>query len=346
MQRLTLLICLFCLILIVSPQSVFAYGTSAGTIITNARDADGNNFADSPGEVVGSYTNTSGFTNFAKATNITVSTVAAGYDLSVINLPADNSSGPGTSVDYTYFITNRGNVSAQISVEVTSNAVHPLWGAASYEVWTNLGAGFGLAFGPANAISNQLTAMAADSSLQLRVRVLIPGGAQDGTTNRYFLEIWDPAWSGGAGDQWPGSGAIAPATADLADARDYQTDYVTTTVTGPVIQLVKSVDLSSARPYEELAYIIKYTNIGSGPAYNVTVDDVIYTNFVRIIADSAEASNTAAHNPTNYYYDGSTWQGATWDTGNENSVQRLRWVLRNSVNAGAGGVLKFKVRIE
>lgn len=331
-------------IALLTPQMILGYGVPEGTIITNARDLDGDNIADNPGEVVGSYTNVAGYTNYAKATNITTSTVAAGYDLSIINEPANGSGGPGTHVEYTYYITNRGNVSAQMIVRASSNAADAGWGASSYELWTNYGAGYGLSVDSTNFITNQLIAIAADTGFELRIRVNIPGGANDGSTNQYFFELWDPA--GIAGDAWPGDGAILPATSDAANARDYQTDYVTTTVTGPVIQLVKSVDITSAKPYEVLTYTIKYTNVGSAAAFNVTIDDVLYTNFVRILADSAETNNTGGHNPTNYYYDGATWQDATWDTGNENSVVRLRWVLQNSVAVNGSGTLEFMVRIE
>jgi len=328
------------------PQIVFGWGTPQGTVITNARTESGNNIADIPGEVGGSFTNTGGSTNYAFATNITTSTVAAGYDLSVINNPANQTNGPGSYVDYVYVITNRANLSAQMVVRISSNGASPNWGASSYELWTNYGAGWGLLAGPANWISNNTALIPADNEFQLRVRVNIPSTAADGSTNQLFFEIWDPAWNGATGDQWPGSGAIPPATPDLADARDYQTDYITTWCAGPVIQLVKSVDLTSARPFEVLNYQIYFTNAGSGPAYNLIVDDVLYTNYVRIIANSAETNNTAGFNITNYYYDGATWQPATWDNGNENSVVRVRWQLRNPVNGGQAGYLRFSVRIE
>jgi len=330
------------------PQVVFGWGTSQGTIITNAKVESGNNTADIPGEVGGSYTNSGGSTSYAFATNITVSTVAAGYDLSVINNPADGTNGPGSYVDYTYIITNRANLSAQMVVKASSNGASASWGASSYEIWTNYGSGWGVLAGPSSPVSNNTILIPADSEFQIRVRVNIPAGAADGATNRYFFEIWDPAGNGtvGVGDAWPGSGAIAPATQDSTNARDYQSDYVTTWCAGPVIQLAKSVDLSSAKPFEVLNYTIHFTNAGSGPAYNLIVDDVLYTNYVRIIADSAETNNSVGFSITNNYYDGATWQPATWDNGNENSVVRVRWQLRNPVNAGASGDLKFAVRIE
>ncbi len=329
-----------------SPILVMGHGTPAGTVITNAIDRDGNNAADQSGEVVGMYTNAGGYTNYAKATNITVSTVAAAYDLSIINNPANATNSPGSYVDYTYNITNWGNVSAQMVIRVSSNAGSSTWGNAQYELWTNYGAGFGLAVGPTNFITNQLLAVAPDTGFQLRVRVHIPAIAQDGSSNVFFFEIWDPAWNGTSGDSWPGPNAISPATPDTNDVRDYQTDYVTTYCAGPVIQLVKSVDFTSIKPFEILTYSIKYTNSGSGPAYNVTIDDVLYTNYCIIIADSAETNNTTTHNPTNYYFDGSTWRPATFDNGNESSVVRVRWQLRNPVNSGESGTLRFKVLIK
>lgn len=341
-------ILLLLLLVFLSPQVILARGTDAGTVITNAQDVDFNDVADQPGEVIGSFTNIGGYTNYAKATNITTSTVAAGYDLSVINQPADGSGGPGTYVEYTYIVSNWGNVSAQMIVRISSNASDPQWGVSSYELWTNFGAGFGLLSGAANWISNELISVTADAEFELRVRVNIPVGADDATTNEFKFEIWDLAWTNmTAGDQWPGSGAILPATTDLADAHDYQTDYITTTVMGPVIQLTKSVDITSARPYEVLTYTIHYTNAGSGEAFNVTIDDAIYTSYVRIITNSAEINNTTNHSPTNYYYDGATWQPATWDTpANVNSIERVRWQLQIAVQAGQSGDLEFKVIIK
>ncbi len=324
-----------------------AWGVHQGVIITNAKIGNGNNVADIPGEVVANYTNTAGKTNYARATNITISTVAAGYDLSVINNPANQTNGPGSYVEYTYIITNRANLSAQMVVKVSSNAASPDWGASSYELWTNYNGSWGLLATGAN-ISNQTLPIPPDNEFQLRVRVNIPTTAADGATNMFFFEIWDPASTGvaGTGDAWPGTGAIAPATPDTANARDYQSDYVLTVCAGPVIQLSKTVDLTSAKPFEVLSYTIHYTNIGSGPAYNVTVDDVIYTNYVRIVADSAETNNSTTHNPTNFYFDGATWQPATFDNGNENAVQRVRWQLRSPVQPAEGGYLRFKVKIE
>jgi len=346
MVRKLLITVLVISVLTMIPQMVLGWGTSEGTIITNAKVENGNNTADIPGEVGGSYTNSGGSTSFVFATNITIATVAAGYDLTLINSPADGTNGPGSYLDYTYVITNRANLSAQMVVRVSSNGASASWGNSSYEVWTNYGSGWGVLVGPANSVSNNTALIPADSEFQIRVRVNIPAGASDGSTNQYMFEIWDPAWNGTAGDAWPGSGAIAPATPDLTDVRDYQSDYVTTWVSGPVIQLTKSVDISSAKPFEVLNYQIFFTNAGSGPAYNLIVDDVLYTNYVRIIADSAETNNSAGFSITNNYYDGAVWQPATYDNGNENSVVRVRWQLRNPVNAGQSGYLRFAVRIE
>ncbi|MDD5065857.1 MAG: hypothetical protein PHF84_02295 [bacterium] len=341
-----LLFILICVVVLMTPGFVLARGTASGVIITNAKQGNADNQATLAGEVVGQFTNLSGYTNYSRATNVTKMTVTTGYDMNVINLPGNGSSGAGTYLDYTYIVTNWANASARITVKVLSNAVHPLWGASQYQLWTNYGASWGAVnITPVNKISNQLKLVAADSIIQFRIRVNIPGGAGDGSTNEYALSVWDQAWTGAAGDQWPGSGAIAPATADLADARDYQTDFVRSLATGPVIQLTKSVDFSSRKPYEVMTYTIKYTNTGSAPAYNITIDDVIYTNYARIIANSAE-TNYTAHSKTNYYWDGTTWQSASWDSGNENLVQRVRFVLRSPVNSAEGGRLKFSVRIE
>jgi len=335
-------------LILITPVFLLGYGVQQGTTITNARDLDGNNTADNPGEVVATYSN--GATAlYAKATNITICTVAAGYDLSVINNPDNGTNAPGTYVEYTYFITNRANTSAQMIVRISSNNSTLNWGAASYELWTNFGGGFGLLSGPASFLSNQLISVPADSGFQLRVRVNIPSTAGDGATNEFLFEIWDPAGDGtpGVGDAWPTSLAIAPATPDIANARDYQSDYVTTVVAGPVIQLVKSIDITSAKPYEVLTYTIHYTNAGSGNAIGVVIDDVLDTTLVQILPDSAETNNTLTHNPTNFYYDGTTWQDATYDTpGTAPNIQRIRWQLRNPVGPNESGNLEFKVIIK
>jgi len=338
------------LMLVVVPALVMGYGTKRGTVITNARPESGDKKATLPGEVGGPYTNSAGHTNYAFATNITTSTVAAGFDLSVINNPTNGTNSAGAYVEYTYTITNRANLSTNVTVVILSNIASSGWGISSYELWTNFGGGFGLWIGPANYISNRTKSIPADNQFQLRVRVNIPASAQDGASNQFLFRIWDPAGNGtaGVGDQWPGANAIPPATPDLANARDYQSDYVATFCRGPLILLSKSVDLTSAKPYEDLTYSIYFTNKGSARAYNLIVDDVLYTNYVRIIADSAETNNTVPGTVTvtNYYYNGTTWQPATWDNGNENSVVRVRWQLRGSIDPNAAGTLRFKVRIE
>ncbi|MCK4367674.1 MAG: DUF11 domain-containing protein, partial [Thermoplasmata archaeon] len=76
-----------------------------------------------------------------------------------------------------------------------------------------------------------------------------------------------------------GTTLLNTATLDYADANgNYYpqlSDDAETTVTGPVMTIVKSADVTSADPSDTIVYTITYENTGSGDATDVVVQDTI-----------------------------------------------------------------------
>jgi len=255
MKRTFILIVSLCFLMFFTFHSVYGYGTAQGTVITNAQDKGTAGTADTAGDSVIKYANPVNVTNYAAPGNVTTSTVAAGYDLSSVPSLSDSTGYASANVDYSYSITNRGNISDNIKIVVVESNSSGSFTGAVYSIITN---GV-VAAGPSASPSWTTPSLAADASINYTIRVTIPTASVDGNWNVYGITNKNQNGAG-TGDSWPGVYAIAPATDDTANARDLQKDFVKTTVQGPVLTLSKTVDVTSLKPYEVMIYSSTYSN--------------------------------------------------------------------------------------
>ncbi|MDD5065858.1 MAG: hypothetical protein PHF84_02300 [bacterium] len=238
-----------CVIIICSLHlNLSGRGAASGTILTNVKDYQAGQFflpfgyhASNLGELIVVYTNAQGdiwiqngryyFLNSVRMTNNTTFTVSAGYDINSIPPYFTGNGRKGYYVDYVYIITNRANISDYFFVRVLSQATDdPNWSGNFLSLYINE-VPYVL-----NSISIRTNtgSVAADSVVRIRVRLQVPMAVVNGSTNLFSLEIWNSIWSTNSltGDQWPGTGAIPPATPDVLDSRDYQRSFVRTTASG------------------------------------------------------------------------------------------------------------------
>lgn len=330
-------------LVMVFASGLYAHGTGAGSVISNAT-ASGQQSTNTTGLGVlsGACTNSSGSIFSAFITNTTAVTthVNPGYDLSPklqISANTQNASS-GSYVDFELYVTNWGNIADDIRITVTNKG--DSFGAVfNYDIYTNSNTDPALVSG-ANVVGTY-TGLAVDSDLHLWVRVNIPAGAPNNSTNRIQATIENTA--GAVGDSWPGGKAIPPATDDSLNNRDFiSTTAWYVVVAGPVIRLSKSVDVSAARPYEDLTYTISFTNAGSATAQNLIIQDVL-PNHSLLIVDSAESGLATV----SYFSNGTTWVGSTSDNASSiSNLSRVRWTIVSNVDAGDYGTVSFQVRVK
>ncbi len=225
---------------------LFSIGTFSGTVVSNVKDYGGLYLpsyyrATKLGELIVFWTNSLGKTNVQNGkyyilnsmlmTNTTTFTVSSGYDLSSIP-PSYSANGRiGYYIDYVYIITNRANVSDNFNIRISPLATDDLnWTGNLFSLWAN---SINMANNQ-NNINTTINNISADEMLTLRIRLNIPLSVARGSTNLFLFEIWNSIWNTNTstGDQWPGSGAIDPATPDLVDGRDYQRSFIKTTSYG------------------------------------------------------------------------------------------------------------------
>ena len=343
-KNVLMIVCgLFLMLLMTS--YMYGYGTATGTLITNAKNS-ANNVVDSPGESILQYDNAISVTKYTQEPNITVSTVANGYDMSVMLLPSDQNGYASANADYTYSITNWGNVSDTISI-IVAESNHTGGFTNLYSIITN----GTVAAGPGTTASWTTPALAANASIDYTIRVTIPSPSVDGTWNTCGVTNKDTGGAG-TGDGWPTARAIAPATSDVANARDTQYDTITTTVAGPLLVLSKDVtnlglDPNQPRPYELLQYTSTYSNKGSSYATNVYLIDYVPSS-TRYFTNSAEDYNTAhAGSITVEYYWQTDWSNSgVDDLYDVTNIKMIRWSFSTNVASTQKGTLKYKVLVE
>jgi uncharacterized repeat protein (TIGR01451 family) len=215
-------------------------------------------------------------------------------------------------------VTNFGNGPQNIRLIVSNGGATPNWASSnSYSLFTN-GA---LAVGPATVINFNYPNLPSGSVLTWGLTIKAPASMPDGATNDWYVRMADAAGlAGGAGtgDVWPNADAIAPATVDVGNNRDYQgSPRMLVIVTGPIVRLLKTVDFVARLPFEKMTYSIVVTNDGTAAAFNVRVRDVIpantvlLTNTLRWWTNFAAASNVLTANSADA--DGGAVQGVNRD---------------------------------
>ena len=354
MMRKYLAIIAVVLVAVFGITGLYAHGTSSGSVVSNAvlSGSQDTNAATGYGALSGAFTNDSGSIFFAEITNTTAVTthVDPGYDMSPLaysNSSYTQNGSAGGTVTFPFIITNWGNTADNIVIKVTNRGDSFGGTGAFYTIYTQVST---QTFATGHNVSGTYPALAADSVLNFWVQVSIPSGAANNSTNRIFLSVEDTA--GSTGDGWPGLNAIAPATSDAANTRDFQsTTALYVIVSGPVIKLSKSVDVSSARPYEDLTYTIHFTNTGSATAQKLVIQDVI-PNHALLVVDSAEAAGTfhghaesAAYSVT--YLSNASWVGSGSDNATSiSNISRIKWTVSSNIPQNVGGSVTFQVRIK
>jgi uncharacterized repeat protein (TIGR01451 family) len=192
-----------------------------------------------------------------------------------------------------------------------------------YSLYTN-GRQVGAAGTP--SILAVLNPLPANSVVTLNLRVRLTNTLADGSTNLFQFYVDDQA--PGAGDGWPTGAVLAPSLDDTGNARDYQNVFSVARVSGPIIRISKSVNLTSARPYDLLTYTIHYTNAGSAAAFGVTVRDTVPIH----TTNAAGFSN--AHN------------GGAWAANGALAGNKVVFTPGGgTLNTGDRGDLKFTVQV-
>jgi uncharacterized repeat protein (TIGR01451 family) len=92
--------------------------------------------------------------------------------------------------------------------------------------------------------------------------------------------------------------------------------------------LIKLASCGHALPGEEIEFTLRFDNIGDQVIGNVTIADNLSTRF-EYIPNTARSSVDA--------------EFLTMPNGNESSI--LRWEIKQPVQPGEGGVLRFRVRV-
>lgn len=94
------------------------------------------------------------------------------------------------------------------------------------------------------------------------------------------------------------------------------------------IQLVKEASTSAANSGETIEFVLRYENVGGKPIESVTILDNL-SRRLEYVADSVQSDRPA--------------QFTAQDNGDGSSI--LRWVLDGTLEAGQGGILRFKVKV-
>ena len=97
---------------------------------------------------------------------------------------------------------------------------------------------------------------------------------------------------------------------------------------GPKLRLIKLASHDSARPGEEVEFTLRFDNIGNRVIGNVTIADNLTTR-LEYLPDTAHSSLEADFSATP----------------NNAGAQILRWEIRDPLEAGKGGILKFRCKV-
>jgi len=289
-----------CAALLATAAGLSAHGVDAGTVLVNNTLTNTNaNFASATnaGNLSAAYSNSAGvvYNAFIKAPSART-IVTNGFDLSpvIIRAPGTNYASAGMNVYFTNWTTNWGNASQNIRYRLQKLAASAAW-TNTYAISLN----GSWVSSNAETVNNSFAGLAEGLFISSIIRVTVPVSMSDGSSNRFMLIVDDSAPF--PGDQWPGKGAILPATQDTNNRRDYQTNYFLVKVAGPILDITKSVDITAGiRPFQVLTYTITVTNRGSATAFKVDVRDVLPVNVtniagtVRAWTNSAVSSNLLA----------------------------------------------------
>jgi len=372
----------------VSIAPALAY-TLGGSQIENAKPTD--TFPLNPGQMSVRWVNVAGGdTQYADTPTSLSEQVDTGYDIvNIVNAqPSDSwtislagaastlaSAGetetvnvtPGDTVVHAYQVHNRSNNAALIPFRVyhyfndgvtTSNdtfAVELFYADATQtaDQFDSGSVGF-------NRISGSDTAELYFTYNEVKtvyavVTVKPNAKDQDSVTSRFLAsDQVDPSLGDAvtAGDQWEEGASLADGT---ADNNDTQVMWMTTTVSGPVLDISKSLaslaPQGTFRPGDTVEFTITVTNTGGDTAHTVILSDAV-PDSTTYAPGSAAGGNTLNGNTlteTRYYTSASDDETAASTGADDTNTRKVAWEIAEIGPTGAGNYsvdITFQVLID
>jgi len=318
------------LALAMSSLGLFAKGTPAGTwiISTNTWATYSNT-----GLTAGWSTNNTntGLSNLVLAVH-GFSNYTAQYATNTNSVLA------GSTYYYPIWVSNHGNFSNNLLVSAGSNYNGVAHGAdwlLSY-VDTN-----------SNALTANPTNIAADEAFRYMVKVVVDPAAQDGSLLR--VVVTNQMLAGAIfGYASPSNGQV------FYGGTNFETNTINLLVGGPKLILNKVYTVldpaggSQVIPGAIITFTIAYTNIGSGIASNVVINDYLDNAYLHYLVNSTNTITgaTVAYDHNNggtFGIADATANTATagWGSVNTN-LTGLRYSIPSVAGSSAGGVIVYK----
>ncbi len=264
------------------------------------------------GTTGGAYSRNSDMVTFTPAGGVAYSGLRFGDVPPNTFAPNGNRSGtPGAAVFHPHtFIAGSGGSVSFTAVESPSPAI-PGWTA---ELYRDLNCN-----GSVDAGDNPVTApvvVTAGQTLCLVLKHFIPGGAPAGASEQVTL---------GASMSYTNASPALVTVVSLGDR--------TTVISAGSLEIVKTVDLASARPGDVLTYTITYRNLGPAPLSAILLQDATpaYTVFQSASCGAAGNGITACN---------VTAQPAV------NASGPVRWTLTGALTPGGAGAVTFQVKVQ
>lgn len=130
---------------------------------------------------------------------------------------------------------------------------------------------------------------------------------------------------------------------------------VSASVALPLVALTKSVAFLTNRrfggygltPGCEITYVVRFSNMGSGPGRNLRIEDILPARFVEVETLTSAGLSGLATNMTAEYSTiptGGVWQslpGGEWRT----NIRRIRFTHSADIPPGGRGEIRYRVRI-
>lgn len=307
----------------------FAKGTPAGTFLisTNAW-ATYSNTANAPVGYVTNSTN-SGITNL-------VLSVYGFSNYSVQYATNTNSVVAGNTYYYPLWISNHGNTNASVAVSAGSN-----YGGAFGSPWTVL-----FVDTVSNALASNPSNLPPDSELRYMVKVTVPNDAGD--TSSMSIIVTNAIADAAAATRTYAYNS--PSNAMWYGGTNYETNVINLLVGGPRLVLNKSytvtnLSLNNAQvvPGSVITFTIAYTNMGSGSAGSVVLEDRIDNTYLTY------AINTAVGGTVDFDLNNANTWGAAGNTATTASINAnltgLRFAM-GTVTAGGSGTVTYQVVVK